>query len=114
MKPTTTEDKPQAGSSGSPIRVLLLDDRADNLLLRAAILRKHGYEAITSSSIEEAEARLNDIDIAVLDYHLGAGKFGTEVANSLREKRPEVLSYPGATLRWCRRYASFEGLQLGR
>jgi len=63
-----------------PIRVLLLDDRQDNLILRAAILRSHGYEAVTSSSVEEAEAHLSNIDIAVLDYHLGAGKFGTEVA----------------------------------
>ena len=41
-----------------PIRVLLLDDRQDNLILRAAILRSHGYEAVTSSSVEEAEAHL--------------------------------------------------------
>src|SRR6185436_13981360 len=27
---------------------------------------------------------------AVLDYHLGAGKFGTDVAATLREKRPQV------------------------
>src|SRR6059058_1219838 len=111
MKLTTSEDKPQAGSSGSPIRVLLLDDRADNLLLRAAILRKHGYEAITSSSIEEAEAHLNHIDIAVLDYHLGAGKFGTEVANSLREKRPEVpIIILSATLE--RRFGGVEDMHL--
>jgi CheY-like chemotaxis protein len=111
MKPTTSEDKPQATSGGNPIRVLLLDDRADNLLLRAAILRKHGYEAITSSSIEEAEARLNDIDIAVLDYHLGAGKFGTEVANSLREKRPEVpIIILSATLE--RRFGGVEDMHL--
>jgi len=73
-----------------PIRVLLLDDLKENLLLRSTILRKHGYEAITSSSVEEAESKLQDIDIAVLDYHLGRGKFGTEVAESLRKKRPEV------------------------
>ena len=60
-----------------PIRVLLLDDRHDNLILRAAILRSHGYEAVTSASVEEAESYLEKIDIAVLDYHLGAGKFGT-------------------------------------
>ena len=59
-----------------PIRVLLLDDHADNLLLRAAILRQHGYDAISSSSVEDAESKINDIDIAVLDYHLGAGQFG--------------------------------------
>ena len=37
-----------------PIRVLLLDDRADNLILRAAILRQNGYDAVTSSSIAAA------------------------------------------------------------
>ncbi len=73
-----------------PIRVLLLDDSEDNLILRSAILRKHGYEAVATASIEEAESKLQDIDIAVLDYHLGAGKFGTDVADSLRRKRPEV------------------------
>jgi two-component system OmpR family response regulator len=80
------------GKSGPtiPIRVLLLDDREDNLILRAAILRANGYQAITSSSVDEAETHLSEIDIAVLDYHLGAGKFGTQVAQSLRDKRPEV------------------------
>src|ERR1700735_2248628 len=74
----------------TPIRVLLLDDREDNLVLRSAILRQKGYQVVTSSSIEEAEARLQGIDIAVLDYHLGAGKFGTDVAETLRRKRPHV------------------------
>src|ERR1700744_4000941 len=74
----------------TPIRVLLLDDDPENLLLRAAILRKHGYLTDTASSIDEALIFLNKIDIAVLDYHLGAGQFGTEVAAVLRERRPEV------------------------
>ncbi len=73
-----------------PIRVLLLDDLEENLLLRATILRQKGYDVVTSSSIEDAETHLGRIDIAVLDYHLGAGKFGTEVARTLRAKRPEV------------------------
>jgi PAS domain-containing protein len=30
------------------------------------------------------------IDIAVLDYHLGAGQFGTEAAQYLRRRRPHV------------------------
>jgi len=74
----------------SPIRVLLLDDRDENLVLRSAILRQKGYRVVTSNSIEEAESKLNGIDIAVLDYHLGAGKFGTDVAETLRRKRPQV------------------------
>jgi len=73
-----------------PIRVLLLDDQVDNLLLRSTILRKYGYLTETASTIEEAVSLLDQIDIAVLDYHLGAGQFGTEVASRLREQRPEV------------------------
>src|SRR5438874_3850405 len=73
-----------------PIRVLLLDDREENLILRSAILRQNGYEVLTSSSIEEAQKQLPEIDIAVLDYHLGVGKFGTDVAEDLRRSRPQV------------------------
>ncbi len=81
---------PAAASGDHPIRVLLLDDREENLLLRSTILRQRGYEVVTATSVEEAESRLEGIDIAVLDYHLGEGKFGTEVAETLRGKRPNV------------------------
>jgi two-component system OmpR family response regulator len=94
-----------------PIRVLLLDDRADNLILRSAILRQNGYEALAATSIAEAEAHLEAIDIAVLDYHLGAGKFGTEVALSLRDKRPEVpIIILSATLE--RKFGGVEDMHL--
>src|ERR1700746_2696774 len=94
-----------------PIKVLLLDDRQDNLILRSAILRQNGYEAVTSSSVEDAEAHLSNIDIAVLDYHLGAGKFGTEVAQSLRDKRPEVpIIILSATLE--RKFGGVEDMHL--
>ncbi len=93
------------------IRVLLLDDREDNLILRSAILRQNGYEAVTSASVEEAEVHLGEIDIAVLDYHLGAGKFGTEVAQSLRDKRPEVpIIILSATLE--RKFGGVEDMHL--
>jgi len=72
------------------VRVLLLDDEPDNLFLRATILRQHGYDCIPASSIEEATALFSNIDIAVLDYHLGAGQFGTEAATLLRRSRPHV------------------------
>jgi two-component system OmpR family response regulator len=73
-----------------PVRVLLLDDEPTNLHLRTAILRQHGYECVPAASIEEATELFNNIDIAVLDYHLGAGQFGTEVAALLRRRRPHV------------------------
>jgi len=72
------------------VRVLLLDDDPVNLHLRGAILRQHGYASVTATTIEEANQLLDKIDIAVLDYHLGAGQFGTEVATKLRQRRPEV------------------------
>jgi CheY-like chemotaxis protein len=81
--------RPQAASI-QPVRVLLLDDEPANLHLRAAILRQHGYECIPAASIEEATELFNNIDIAVLDYHLGAGQFGTEVAALIRRRRPHV------------------------
>src|SRR6266404_578110 len=105
------ETKSESKKTEKPIRVLLLDDRADNLILRSAILRKNGYEAIASSSIEEAEERLADCDIAVLDYHLGAGKFGTQVAATLREKRPQVpIIILSATLE--RKFGGVEDMHL--
>lgn len=84
-----TEPKPSE-EEAKPIRVLLLDDLEDNLLLRSTILRQNGYSVVASSSVDDAAKKLKDIDIAVLDYHLGAGKFGTEVADELRKQRPEV------------------------
>lgn len=72
------------------VNVLLLDDDPVNLHLRGTILRQHGYSSVTAMTIEEANELLDQIDIAVLDYHLGHGKFGTEVASKLRQRRPEV------------------------
>ena len=82
--------QPQAKAI-QPVRVLLLDDEPTNLHLRTAILRQHGYQCVPATSIEEATELFNNIDIAVLDYHLGSGQFGTEVATLLRRRRPHVL-----------------------
>lgn len=100
-----------AAADDNPIRVLLLDDQVDNLLLRATILHKHGYQTQTASTVEEALTLLDSIDIAVLDYHLGAGQFGTEVAARLREQRPEVpIIILSATLE--RRFGGPEDMHL--
>src|SRR5262249_4086512 len=101
-------EKPEAKK---PIRVLLLDDREDNLILRSAILRSHGYEAVTSASVEDAETHLGGIGIGVLGYHLCAGKFGTEIAQSLRGKRAEVpIIILSATLE--RKFGGIEDMHL--
>jgi two-component system, OmpR family, response regulator len=108
---STTMDEKKTPAQRAPIRVLLLDDHIDNLILRSAILRKHGYEAIKAATIEEAEAHLQEADIAVLDYHLGAGQFGTEVASTLRDKRPQVpIIILSATLE--RKFGGVEDMHL--
>src|SRR5207248_4668455 len=107
----TIMDEKKPVAPRAPIRVLLLDDHVDNLILRSAILRKHGYEAIRAATIDEAEAHLHEADIAVLDYHLGAGQFGTEVASTLRDKRPQVpIIILSATLE--RRFGGVEDMHL--
>ena len=72
---TESKDKPvivaHKSEPAKPIRVLLLDDRDENLFLRATILRKKGYEVFSASSVDGAQEQLQQIDIAVLDYHLG-------------------------------------------
>ncbi len=100
-----------AEEQSKAVTVLLLDDDPANLLLRSAILRQNGYEALSASSIEEANELLDGTDIAVLDYHLGHGKFGTEVAAKLRQRRPEVpIIILSATLE--RRFGGVEDMHL--
>jgi CheY-like chemotaxis protein len=93
------------------VRVLLLDDDPVNLHLRSVILRQHGYASVTATTIEEANQLLDQIDIAVLDYHLGAGQFGTEVAAKLRKRQPQVpIIIMSATLE--RRFGGVEDMHL--
>src|SRR6201999_3540819 len=108
---TSKESGNDSQAIAEPIRVLLLDDHSENLLLRSTILRKYGYLTETASTVEEAEALLDEIDIAVLDYHLGAGKFGTDVATHLRARHPQVpIIILSATLE--RRFGGVEDMHL--
>lgn len=114
MDETTPTEATQAATEsagGTAVRVLLLDDDPANLLLRAAILRQNGYEVFSAGSVEEANDFLENTDIAVLDYHLGHGKFGTAVAAKLRQRRPEVpIIILSATLE--RRFGGVEDMHL--
>lgn len=90
MANDTMDEIQQDAAAPILVRVLLLDDEPANLLLRTAILRKNGYDCLPASTVEEATNLLDQIDVAVLDYHLGHGKFGTEVATELRRRHPEI------------------------
>jgi two-component system, OmpR family, response regulator len=103
--------EPPSQESARPVSVLLLDDDSVSLHLRGAILRQHGYACLTASTVEEATDLLDQTDIAVLDYHLGHGKFGTEVATALRKRRPQVpIVIMSATLE--RRFGGVEDMHL--
>jgi two-component system OmpR family response regulator len=112
--PNDSEQETRGGADlelAEPVRVLLLDDHPENLLLRSTILRKYGYLTETATTVDEAAQLLDSIDIAVLDYHLGAGKFGTDVASDLRRRRPEVpIIILSATLE--RRFGGVEDMHL--
>lgn len=96
---------------GPPVRVLLLDDEPTTLFLRSLALRQQGYACASASSVEEAMQLVPEIDIAVLDYHLGEGQFGTEVAVRLKEIRPEVpIIILSATLEY--RFGGVEDMHL--
>ena len=88
--PQNKQSDAEKSSLSLGVRLLLLDDDPANLHLRAAILRQHGYDCLPTSTIEEAVAVLDQIDIAILDYHLGGGQFGTEVGTLLRRRRPHI------------------------
>jgi CheY-like chemotaxis protein len=88
-----------------------LDDDPSTLFLRSLALRQQGYACITAKTVEEAMQSLDNIDIAVLDYHLGEGKFGTDVAIRLREIHPEVpIIILSATLEY--RFGGIEDMHL--
>lgn len=86
----STDTTGTTSTSVANVRVLLLDDEPVNLHLRSAVLRQHGYHCFAVTTIEDAMEHFDNIDIAVLDYHLGAGQFGTEAAQYLRRRRPHV------------------------
>jgi two-component system OmpR family response regulator len=91
-------ESPNHASNGSThrslpteaVRILLLDDEPINLHLRATILQRHGYHCVPVANIEQAIPFFDVIDIAIFDYHLGSGEFGTEAATILRRRRPHV------------------------
>lgn len=90
MQEIPSQEDQHATNARPGVRVLLLDDDPANLFLRANILRLHGYDCLPVGSIADAIQSFPSIDIAVLDYHLGAGQFGSDVAVCLRQVRPEV------------------------
>lgn len=76
-----------------PYTVLLVeDDEFTRQTIKQALITKGVKVAFDVNNVKEAIewARVNHPDVAVLDYNLGAGPNGIDLANSLRKSLPEI------------------------
>jgi two-component system, sensor histidine kinase len=68
--------------------LLLVEDDPGVRNATRLFLKAEGCRVITAASLEEAIARLResrDVDLLITDYHLDAGKTGTEVISAARD-----------------------------
>lgn len=77
--------------SGKP-KILCVDDKIDNLQIRAMMLERSGYEAVIATDHDSALQVCKDgsVDLAVLDYHLANGETGENLARELRAINHEL------------------------
>jgi CheY-like chemotaxis protein len=71
--------------------ILCVDDEPIALLVRQRVLEKSGFEVIPASSVNQALKILGSrsIDLVLTDL-LMPGRTGTELADEVRLKRPEI------------------------
>lgn len=74
-----------------PFLVLCVDDEADALKLRTAILQLAGYRVLSTTEPEHALYLLaaNEVDLVLMD-HLLPGMPGTDVARKMKVLRPQL------------------------
>lgn len=74
-------------------QVLIVDDDATQLRIRAAILRNEGLVVHVASNVDEALALVHSLEgqigVVVTDHHL-PGRNGTELVRELREFMPAL------------------------
>jgi CheY-like chemotaxis protein len=73
-------------------KILCVDDKVDNLRIRAMLLEQFGYETVLASDHNSAlrACMENSIDLAVIDYHLAQGERGDVLAHDIRVMRPKL------------------------
>ena len=73
-------------------KILCVDDRPENLRVRALLLEQFGCEAITASDGSTAFQVLlaQSIDLMVIDYHLANGETGEEIAREVKRRWPGI------------------------
>lgn len=73
-------------------RILCVDDQVENLRVRAMLLEQFGCEVVQVQDHQSAlrEVTEDNIDLAVIDYHLARGQTGEEIARDVRVIHPEI------------------------
>jgi CheY-like chemotaxis protein len=77
--------------AGEP-RILCVDDREENLQIRAQLLQQFGCETLTATNASAAIRVAADepIDLVLIDYHLANGETGEQVARDVRVLKPHL------------------------
>jgi CheY-like chemotaxis protein len=73
-------------------KILCVDDKVDNLRIRAMLLERFGCETVIALDHNSALRACieNSIDLAVIDYHLALGETGDMLAHDLRVMYPKL------------------------
>jgi CheY-like chemotaxis protein len=72
--------------------ILCLDDREENLQIRALLLQQFGRETLTATDgTDTVRLVANEpIDLVLIDYHLANGETGEQVARDVRVLKPHL------------------------
>ncbi len=72
--------------------ILCVDDRADSLVVRKRLLEQFGCEVISVGDAQSGleAVRKHVIDLVLIDYHLGKGASGEDLARAIRRLHPKL------------------------
>jgi len=73
-------------------KILCVDDKVENLRIRGMLLEQFGCEPVIASDHNSAlrACAENNIDLAVIDYHLARGETGDMLAHDIRVMYPTL------------------------
>ena len=73
-------------------KILCVDDMTENMKVRAMLLELFGCEVLTAQDHRSALSACEDggIDLLLIDYHLGDGATGEDIARDVRVLKPEI------------------------
>jgi DNA-binding NtrC family response regulator len=83
--------QPEAALNQSDIVILCVDDEENPLTLRKLVLQRHGFQVVTANSAGTAMAMLDSSHVdLVLSDQLMPGGTGTELAQKIKQTRPDL------------------------